>query len=314
MATITLTDTELEVFGMAVMMEFGQRDIIPTEWHLMMGQIDGEVVNQTIYNAGEATILEDGNDHNGSAEITGIEVPLVNPIKDFVDIKFQSIDERPGLQLLQNSGKMIGRNIGFQHSLMKLNLLAKESDTLANTVSGDLDATVTATLATAAKSVLLEIIGNMDDDSVPNGDRYAVVKPQIFHALHSADDVVRLDFGGPANVQNVAGNFGTMLRWHDVIIVSAGGFFAVDWTAAAHSGRNLPSTMAFDMTNVYGLVWHKEAWVERIQRDLLMTVEWIPRSQVWMPIGRLHMGAKVLTANASAGELQGTGLYAMINA
>ena len=86
MAAITLTTTDLEVFGIGVLEAYQHRDYFREDWALFQGMTAGEVVNVPVMQEGEATNLADGQTHAGTAQMIGYEIPLVDPIKSFVDI------------------------------------------------------------------------------------------------------------------------------------------------------------------------------------------------------------------------------------
>ena len=137
MAAITLTDTDLEVFGIGVLEAYQHRDYFQEDWALFQGMTAGEVVNVPVMQEGEAVNLPDGSAHEGSAEMIGYDVKLVDPIKSFHDIKKTQVDIRPDLNLLTTSGKQCGRDVGFGRTIRIANHLAFFANAQSLETQGD---------------------------------------------------------------------------------------------------------------------------------------------------------------------------------
>lgn len=294
MAAITLTTTDLEVLGIGVLEAYQHRDYFQEDWALFQGMTAGEVVNVPVMQEGEATNLSDGQAHEGSAEMIGTEIPLVDPIKSFVDIRKTQVDIRPDLNLLTTTGRQLGRDVGFGRTLRIANHLSSIANTQSNETTGDfqtdtgLGARVTAALRAIATA--------FDDAGVDSEMRFGMLKPELFYALRGEAEVISSDFTQGQNINQAIGGNMSILNYLNFTLRNMGGIFGVDWTDSVHVGKNLPSSpqMAYDQTDNYGIFWQHDSWAARHQTGLETNIDWIHRDQVWMPIARLHMGIAVI--------------------
>jgi len=291
MADITLSQTETEVFGGSVLEAYQHRDYFGEDWTIFYGMRASEKVNVPVFAAAVAENLDDGGSHDGSAQIDGVEVPLDLPVKAFVDIKKSQVDTRPDLNLLTNTGRALGRAVGYGRTVRIANRMMFDADAAGNTVSGAYTAG-TATGENIAQG-MESIAAEMDDLGIDSADRYGLLKPTQFYSLRGVARVISRDFTqGQSNNQAVGGNL-SMLEYLSFMIRNCGGLFGIDWTDASdHGAENLP--VDFDALAIVGLFWHKESTAIRHQTGLEANVEWIHRDQVWMPIARLHMGVQTV--------------------
>lgn len=295
MAAITLTDTDLEVFGIGVLEAYQHRDYFQEDWALFQGMTAGEVVNVPVMQEGAAENLADGSAHEGTAVMVGYEIPLVDPIKSFVDILKTQVDIRPDLNLLTTVGRQVGRDVGFGRSLRIANHLAYTSN--ANGTEESDDYAQADGLGTRVKDGLKAVATAFDDAGVDSEMRFCMLNPTCFYALRGEAEVISSDFTQGQNINQAIGGNMSILNYLNFTIRNMGGIFGVDWTASAHGPKNLPSTdpvMEYDMTDVVAICWHHDAWAARHQTGLETNVDWIHRDQVWMPIARLHMGMRVI--------------------
>ncbi len=300
MADITLSGTDTEVFGGSVLEAYQHRDYISEDWLMFHGMTAGDIINIPVFEEATGINLADGGAHNGSATITGVEVPLVDPIKAFVDIQKQQVDVRPDLQLLTNTGRALGKAVGFGRTLRIANHLIHEAELQSQSSSGDYEDTDPAVAKAAILNSLNVIAGLMDEAGVDFEDRYGLMKPTSFYAIRSEPSVVSSDFAqGQNRNESIGGNM-ALLEYLGIKIRNCGGIFGIDWTATEHFPKNLPGdtgqVMQHDNTAVHGVFWQKECAAVRHQTGLEANIDWIHRDQVWMPIARLHMGIKVIKA------------------
>ena len=296
MATITLTVTDLEVFGIGVLEAYQHRDYFQEDWAHFIGMTAGETVNVPVMQEGEAVNKPDGEAHNGSATMTGVEVTLVDPIKSFVDIAKTQVDVRPDLNLLTTTGKQVGRDVGFGRTLRIANHLAFTSDAAAKVVNGDFQSD--SGLGSRVKSAIKTVATLFDDDGVDEEMRFGMLKPDAFYSLRGEEEVISSDFTQGQNINQAIGGNMAILNYLNMTMRNMGGIFGIDWTDSSQMSKKLPTgtgvEMAFDMTDVIGIFWQHDSWAARHQTGLETNVDWIHRDQVWMPIARLHMGVKVI--------------------
>jgi len=294
---ITLTDTELEVFGIGVLEAYQHRDYFQEDWALFQGMTAGEVVNVPVMQEGVATNLADGSAHtSGNAQMIGNEIPLVDPIKSFTDILKTQVDIRPDLNLLTTVGRQVGRDVGFGRTIRIANHLAFQAD--ANSQTDVRDYITASVLAANVIEGVKAVAESFDEAGVDSEMRFGMMKPTLFYAVRGEAEVISSDFTQGQNINQVIGGNMSMVNYLGFTIRNMGGIFGIDWTASSHGPKNLPTTtgseMAFDMSAVMAIFWQHDSWAARHQTGLETNVDWIHRDQVWMPIARLHMGIKVI--------------------
>lgn len=295
MAAITLTTTDLEVFGIGVLEAYQHRDYFQEDWALFQGMTAGEVINTPVMQEGEAVNRADGSAHAGTAQMIGTEIPLVDPLKSFVDILKTQVDIRPDLNLLTTVGRQVGRDVGTGRSIRIANHLASIANTNSNEETGDFQSD--SGLGVRVKDGIKAIAAAFDDDGVDSEMRFAMLKPDAFYALRGETEVISSDFTQGQNINQAIGGNMAILNYLNITIRNMGGIFGVDWTDSAHVAKNLPTSptnMAYDQTDVTGIFWQHDSWAVRHQTGLETNVDWIHRDQVWMPIARLHMGMAVI--------------------
>lgn len=296
MAAITLTTTDLEVFGIGVLEAYQHRDYFQEDWALFQGMTAGEVVNVPVMQEGEAVNLADGSGHNGTAQMIGTEILLVDPIKSFVDILKSQVDIRPDLNLLTTVGRQVGRDVGFGRTIRIANHLAFTANGESNEQTGDFQ--TDDGLGTRVKNGIKGIATAFDDAGVDDEMRFMMLKPDAFYALRGEAEVISSDFTQGQNINQAIGGNMSILNYLNFTIRNMGGIFGIDWTDSAHQAKKLPTAtnrvMQYDMTDVYGIAWQHDSWAARHQTGLETNVDWIHRDQVWMPIARLHMGLRVI--------------------
>lgn len=298
MAQITLTATETEVFGVGVLEAYQFADFFSEDWTLFQGMTAGEVINVPVFSAIDAINLPDATDHNGSATITGVEVPLVDPVKAFVDIEMAQVDVRPDLNLIENTGRALGRAVGYGRTIRVANHMVTQADSNSNFFEVDQTDATGAARGEQFKSGIVQVAAAMDDAGIPAEDRFALLKPTQFYELRGLAEVISSDFTQGQNRNQSIGGQSSLLNYLNFDMRNAGGLFGINWLDSAHDQLFLPTAsdhdMAHDSTNVIGLFWHKDSTVVRHQTGLRSAVDWIPRSQVWLAIARLHMGVRVV--------------------
>jgi len=300
MADITLTTVATEVFGGSVLEAYQHRDYISEDWLMFHGMTAGDVINIPVFEEAEGINLADGGSHDGNATITGVQVPLVDPIKAFVDIQKQQVDVRPDLQLLTNTGRALGKAVGYGRTIRIANHLIHEADVASNVVTIDASTGVAATDGLTIKDAIAQVAGEMDEDGVDFEDRYGLIKPTAFYDLRGIPEVISSDFTQGQNRNQAIGGNMALLEYLGFLIRNCGGIFGIDWTGSDHDQKLMSTTtgqvMAHDNWHVIGVFWQKECAAVRHQTGLEANIDWIHRDQVWMPIARLHMGVKVVKA------------------
>ena len=309
---VTLTTTGTIVFGGAVFSAYMVSDLFGTAGMQFYGVRPTESVNVPVTQQGDAKFLDDGADHaNEDSSMIAVNIPLFNPLKSSNLVKKSQVDTRPDLQLLMNLGKQHGRNVGNQKTRALLQIISSDADNAGNSVSKDLDNVTEATVQTETRVGIEEIAAAFDEAGIPADGRRGMLKSTSWYKLLGSDGVISKDFGGQANRQTAGGNLG-VINYLNFDIMNCGVGFAEDFTdsSAAHTAIKYPTE--FDMTNVFGVFWHEDAWALRHQTELENSAEWSAEKQVWLVLARLHMGAKTIMTDS--GQSSRDGIHVLKNA
>lgn len=300
---VTLTNTEIEVFSGRVLTSYQHRDYFGEDLLMFQGQTAGEVVNQPIMqeNPDGAQNLADGGDHDDTAVMEGQPVNLVDPIKSFSDILKTQVDIRPDLSLIENVGAQVGRDVGIGRTLRISNYLLDQAVVASQTRALTLAPTTTLTLGEQVAALIEIIAAEMDDNAIPDDQRYMFMKPTHFYALRALPNVISSDFTQGQNInQSIGGNM-SVLNYLNFTIRNMGSVFGTNWLSSLQDAKNLPTqtstghtNMRMDQSDTIAICWHTGSTIVRHQTGLQASIDWIQRQQVWMSIARLHMGIKTV--------------------
>lgn len=299
--TLTLTNTETEVFAIGVQEAYQHADYFDTSWSMFTGQIAGESINVPVMETEDARQdIVDSVAHLGAATMTGNTVTLTEPIKSFADIKKTDVDIRPDLSLISNLGASLGRNVGLGRTKRIASFLAGTTETDGNfEVEGDFLPGV-ASLGAKVQVGIADIMALMDEAGNPSGMRFGLLAPFVFYALRGEAEVISSDFTqGQNRNQSIGGNMAD-LDYLNCTIRNMGGIFGQNFG----TDTLFATEYRFNLVNVVGLFWHHDAWIVRHQTGLESSIDWLQREQVWMSIARLHMGIKII---------QQEGLYVLLD-
>lgn len=292
MATATLTGIELEVYSGAVQPDYWVTDLFGKDLMQYRGMVDGEVINHPVITPGFATNLDDDNDHTAqTSSITSAEIDLEIPVKAMNRLKYRTIHERPGLNLLQQFGSANGKSVGNGKTIRLINLLVLAAVAAGNIVDVDEDAT-DGTAPGKVKIGMQTIATEMAADMVPPQGLHGLMKPSTFFKLGDENSIISVDYGGQANRQTQ--NSQTTLNYLNWALKMAPIGFGVDWTDTDYAGLALPDVMEADTRRILGVFWQHDAWMYREQVGLTNSIDAIEHLQVWQILSRMEMGAKVI--------------------
>ena len=300
---VSLTDTAIEVFSGRVLTSYQHRDYFGEDLLMFQGMTAGEIVGQPVMqeNADGAQNLADGGDHDDEAVMIGVDVNLVDPIKSFSDILKTQVDVRPDLALIENVGAQVGRDVGIGRTLRISNYLLDQAVNATQTRALTLAPTSAGTLGEQVAFLIEIIAAEMDDNAVPDDQRYMFMKPTHFYALRALPAVISSDFTQGQNINQAIGGNMSVLNYLNFTIRNMGSVFGTDFLLAAHDPKNLPTqtstghtNMRMNQTDTIALCWHTGSTIVRHQTGLQASIDWIQRQQVWMSIARLHMGIKTV--------------------
>lgn len=153
-------------------------------------------------------------------------------------------------------------------------------------------ATVGDTLAAGITSAAQ----TMDENWVPDEDRYAFVKPAQFYLLQQTTKLLNRDWGGAGSLSE-----GTLPRITNVQLVKTNNFPAGTNVAAISGERN--TDYAFNATNTAALVIHRSAVGTLRRMGVTTDAGWERMVQSWVLIAKYAMGHGILRPEAAV-ELQ----------
>ncbi len=305
---VTMTATDIEVYSGSVDAAYRLGDFFGNNKMKYFGMRPGELLNQPVVRRGDAKNLDDGADHtNEDSSFLGTEIPLELAIKASNTVKKRQVDERPDLNILQNLGEAHGVNVAEGKTIRLLNAISKTADAAGNIVF-----TAVAPTGTDMKNAIKEVMANMDELRVPATGRTGFIKSTEWYELGDADAVISSDFGGMANRQTQGGNM-MGLNYLNAMHHNVGFGFGKDWTASSETALALPTSMAFDMTDVIGVIWHRDQWALREQTSLESTIDWIPEKRIWLVLSALQLGYAAIDGKGGVGESAHPGIWIIKN-
>lgn len=301
MAGETLTAADTEMYGGRAFMAYQVADLYGTDRMDFYGVKPTEKVNVPVWENDTAVNKSDGVTHlDGESDVTGHEVPLFAPVKAYSHITKEQVDVRPDLQLLQRRGMKQGQAVGNGKTLRLTGFLANIADGAGNTI--EIDARTESTLVDEVARGVEAIQVAFDNLEIPPQDRFGKLNSTLFYKLARHNLFFSKDYGGAANIQNLGMGFEFPL--YNFKIGNCPIAFGNDLTDQAFDAYNLPTVSQFDLSNVVGVFWHKDAWALRHQTSLETTAGWVEHFQAWLTMARLHCGY---------GVIQTDGVWILVN-
>ncbi len=191
-------------------------------------------------------------------------------------------------------GEALARKV--DDHLLQLAVLGARSSGLVSGRSGgsaitDADAN---TNATSLISSIFEAAEDLDNNSVPENDRFCVVSPDIYYKIVNNDKILNRDFGG---VNGVYAD-GTVLKVAGITIVksTATATAFTDLSSASTTGHNNTYTGNFSTT--VAVIFHKSSIGSVKLMDLKMDTEFDLRRSGTLMVGKMAMGSGFLRPEA----------------
>lgn len=248
----------------------------------------GEVKNVPQVERQDAVNKADGTTHADDSEaLTAVEVPLELPMKRWVWINKDDYDVRPDLALFTNFSTGMGMDLVEGENRRCALTLMKQADTDGQEVNADF---TTTGFGARFAAELRASAAQFDEDGVPDdGNRWLWVKPLIFYALRAEEGVIRLDFGGQADVRRPR----SILEYVGWKIMRLPGVFGNDFTGTPFAALNLPTHQSFDASKAVAIAAHSSSWVWRQVKGMerLGPDWWTDRDQ-WKIEARIHHGIR----------------------
>ena len=191
-------------------------------------------------------------------------------------------------------GEALARKV--DDHLLQLAVLGARSSGLVSGRSGgsaitDADAN---TNATSLISSIFEAAEDLDNNAVPENDRFCVVSPDIYYQLVNNDKILNRDFGG---VNGVYAD-GTVLKVAGITIVksTATATAFTDLSSASTTGHNNTYTGNFSTT--VAVIFHKSSIGSVKLMDLKMDTEFDLRRSGTLMVGKMALGSGFLRPEA----------------
>ena len=191
-------------------------------------------------------------------------------------------------------GEALARKV--DDHLLQLAVLGARSSGLVSGRSGG-SAITDADANTNASSLIDSIFEgaeDLDNNSVPENDRFCVVSPDIYYKIVNNDKILNRDFGG---VNGVYAD-GTVLKVAGINIVksTATATAFTDLSSASTTGHN--NTYTGDFSNTVAVIFHKSSIGSVKLMDLKMDTEYDLRRSGTLMVGKMAMGSGFLRPEA----------------
>ena len=178
-----------------------------------------------------------------------------------------------------------------KHLLQLICLAARSSANTNGTGSGNqiTDADANTNAASLITSIF-EAAEDLDNDNVPETDRFCVVSPNTYYNIVQNDKILNRDFGGTNGVYSE----GSVLKVAGMNIVksnTAAAAFA-DNSSVSTTGTN--NTYNVNAANTVAVCFHKSAVGTVKLKDLKMESEYDIRRQGTLMVGKLAYGHGIL--------------------
>jgi hypothetical protein len=134
----------------------------------------------------------------------------------------------------------------------------------------------------------------LDENEVPEGDRYCYVRPKQYYKLVQAEKTINRDFGGSGAFMD-----GKVYRVAGIEICKTNHLPSADLSAATGVDAGTANRYRDNFTNVVGLVNHKSAIGTVKLLDLGMEAEYDIRRQGTLVVAKYAVGHGVLRPEAS---------------
>ena len=242
--------------------------------------------------------------HTPGAEITGNVINANEKIITIDDmlIAHSFVSELDELKNHYDVRQIYSKELGealarkVDDHLLQLAVLGARSSGLVSGRSGG-SAITDADANTNASSLIDSIFEgaeDLDNNSVPENDRFCVVSPDIYYKIVNNDKILNRDFGG---VNGVYAD-GTVLKVAGINIVksTATATAFTDLSSASTTGHN--NTYTGDFSNTVAVIFHKSSIGSVKLMDLKMDTEYDLRRSGTLMVGKMAMGSGFLRPEA----------------
>lgn len=194
-------------------------------------------------------------------------------------------------------GKALAK--AYDNRIARIHVLAARK---AATITGEPDGLIhyDASMLTDAAAVakgIFEAAERMDDNSVPEEDRYFATSPKYYYMLAQKTDLINKLYGGEGVYSD-----GTILRVGGFTIVKSANFPKTNIASATNGEHN---DYTGDFTNTVGVAFHPSAAGTVKLLNVTTESEYSVKDQETLMVAKMIVGHGILRTDASI-ELRGT--------
>ena len=242
--------------------------------------------------------------HTPGAEITGNVINANEKIITIDDmlIAHSFISELDELKNHYDVRQIYSKELGealarkVDDHLLQLAVLGARSSGLVSGRSGG--AVITDADANTNASSLIDSIfegaEDLDNNSVPENDRFCVVSPDIYYKIVNNDKILNRDFGGVNGVY--ADGTGLKVAGINIVKSTATNTAFTNLSSASTTGHNNTYTGNFSTT--VAVIFHKSSIGSVKLMDLKMDTEFDLRRSGTLMVGKMAMGSGFLRPEA----------------
>ena len=148
------------------------------------------------------------------------------------------------------------------------------------------------TSGTSAAATIFSAAQKMDENNIPENDRYIAVNPETYYNLVQTTNVINRDWGGKGAYAE-----GEVLKVAGISVVKTNNLPSTNITSGVLDGSD--GTLGGDYAPTVGVAWHKSAAGTVKLLDLSVEMEYDVRRQGTLLVAKYAMGHGVLRPDAA---------------
>ena len=149
------------------------------------------------------------------------------------------------------------------------------------------------TVAADLEGDIFKAAQTMDENDVPESDRWCVLRPAQYYLLvKDGDDIINKDFDGAGSLSK-----GVIHALAGLPIIKSNNLPITDLSGTTVTGEN--NTYYDDYSTTTALIWHRSAMGTVQLLDVAFETEWDIRRQGWLMVAKNAVGHGVLRPEAA---------------
>lgn len=276
---VTISNWDTKIFSQDVIKAFSEAGRIPDNSYMLTNTNESIVVYGNLASVTPANTADGATDlaDAGNTE-TSTTVEADAPLKVWAYIPMSAISTHGSANVVANYAEHLGQQLRMAYEKRLANLLCTTSPT---SVTFD-DELTDSTLGTSVAQALKNVASTFDTNFTPIDGRYCLLRPNEFTSLYNVAGVRSSDF--ISGVDN--GKAFQSMNFMGMTVVSYTGDFKTDKSA----DTNYSSKYRVNLSNVYGVAWHKSALACNWYQAPVVTSDEIPEKDCVLVKARLVMG------------------------